>query len=306
MLCLLFFPITKDAFSELKDGGYGLSKLLSLLILFYINWVGSHLSIMSLSGPSLSFCLLLMMVGIHLIVKKENDLVDLMHAYGRQMVKVEFAFLFLFSLYLCLYSLHPELYWGEKPMDFSIFNFSLRNESLPVMDPWFAGEPMKYYYWGYTFFASLAKMAGVQGEIGYALSLATIPALMGSCLYSLLLYLCKKRWLALGGALLIPLASNFKAFWEIVFGEAKFDIYYFWSSTRVFKNLAFAEYPSWSFLFGDLHPHVMSYPFSVLLLTCLVYGLKEVWSKFDIKTHGLFFIFNSISYGVLLGVNGWD
>lgn len=306
MLGILFFPVTKEAFSGLKDGGYGLSRLLALIVLFYINWLGTNLNILTLSGPSLSFCLLVMMLGIHLIVKKENDLVDLMHFYGRHMIKVEFAFLFLFCLYLILYSLHPELYWGEKPMDFSIFNFSLRNSELPLMDPWFAGKPMKYYYWGYTFFASLAKMAGVKGEVGYALSLATIPALMGSCLYSLLLFLCKKRWLALGGTFLIPLASNFKAFWEIVFGEAKFDIYYFWSSTRVFKNLAFAEYPSWSFLFGDLHPHVMSYPFTVLLLTCLVYGLKNVWGDFNPKKQVLFFIFHTLAYGVLIGVNGWD
>lgn len=306
MLGLLFFPITKEAFSGLKDGGYGLSKLLSLMVLIFINWIGANLKIFTLSGPSLSLCLMFIMFGVHLIVKKENDLVDLMHTFGVHMVKVEVLFLFFFCLYLCLYSLHPELYWGEKPMDFSIFNYSLRNVSLPIMDPWFAGKPMKYYYWGYTFFASLSKMAGVKGEVGYALSLATIPAFMASCLYSLLLFLCKKRWLALGGALLLPLASTAKAFWVIVFGEAKFDIYYFWSSTRVFDNLAFAEYPSWSFLFGDLHPHVMSYPFVVLLLTCLFYGLKFVWHNFSLREHYLFFIFHALSYGVLLGINGWD
>ncbi|MCF8060510.1 MAG: DUF2298 domain-containing protein, partial [Bacteriovoracaceae bacterium] len=221
-------------------------------------------------------------------------------------LRVEFLFLFFFCLYLCLYSLHPELFWGEKPMDFTLFNFSMRNQGLPIIDPWFAGEPMKYYYWGYTFFSGMAKMTGAKGEVGYALSLATLPALMGTALYSLFLYLCKKRWLAFGGALFLPLASNYKAFSSIVFGEAKFDIYYFWANTRVFKNMAFAEYPSWSFLFGDLHPHVMSYPFVILLLTCLVYGLHEVWPRFNIREHKLFFLLHALAYGALIGINGWD
>lgn len=306
VLGLLVFPVTKECFKNLKDGGYGLTKTLSLLGLFYVNWLGTSVNVMTFSGPSLSITLLLLLLGTNFLMKKENDLPDLMAQYSNHILKVEFLFLFFFCLYLCLYSLHPELYWGEKPMDFTIFNFSLRNETLPLNDPWFAGEPMKYYYWGYTFFTGLTKMTGASGELGYALSLATLPALMASSLYTLFLYLGKKRWLAFFGALLIPLASNFKAFSSIVFGDAKFDIYYFWSSTRVFKNMAFAEYPSWSFLFADLHPHVMSYPFVILLITCLIYGLHEVWPKFDIKKHKLFFLFHAISYGALLGINGWD
>ncbi len=306
LLGLLIFPLVKQGFKGLADGGYGLSKLLSLLLLYYVNWMGTNIGVLNFSNAALSFSLLLLMIVPHFILKKENDLVDLMNGFSTHIIKVEMIFFILFTLYLCLYSLHPELFWGEKPMDFTIFNFSLRNDSLPFLDPWFAGKPMKYYYWGYYFFSNLAKMSGVKGEVGYALSLATIAGLFGASLYSLCLYLCKKRWLALGGALLIPLASNVKAFWAIVFGEAKFDISYFWSSTRVFDHLAFAEYPSWSFLFADLHPHVMSYPFVVLMLTCLFYGLGKVWHQFDWKEHRLFFFFHALSFGVLLAVNAWD
>lgn len=306
LLGLLLFPVTRKGFKGLGDGGYGLTKILSLLLLYYLNWFGTNLGIFSFSSPSLSFSLLLLMMVPHFVVKKDNDLVDLIAEYSSHIIKVELIFFALFSLYLCVYALHPELFWGEKPMDFTIFNFSLRNNDLPFLDPWFAGRPMKYYYWGYYFFSNLAKMSGVKGEVGYALSLATTAGLFGSALYSLCLFLCKKRWLALGGALFIPLASNIKAFWSIVFGEAKFDISYFWSTTRIFENKAFAEYPSWSFLFADLHPHVMSYPFVVLMMTCLFYGLKRVWPQFSWREHRFFFFFHALSFGVLLAVNTWD
>lgn len=306
LLGLLLFPVIKEGFKGLSDGGYGLSKLLGLLLLFYLNWVGTNLGILNFSSPGLSFSLLLLMVIPHFIVKKENDLLDLISHYSTHIIKVELIFFFLFSIYLCIYSLHPELFWGEKPMDFTLFNFGLRNDSLPFLDPWFAGRPIKYYYWGYYIFSSLAKMSGVAGEVGYALALASTAGLFGTALYTLCLYLCKKRWLALGGALFIPLASNVKAFWSIVFGEAKFDISYFWSSTRVFEQMSFAEYPSWSFLFADLHPHVMSYPFVILMMVCLFYGISKVWCDFSWRHHRHFLFFHALSFGALLAINTWD
>ncbi|MCR9203115.1 MAG: DUF2298 domain-containing protein [Halobacteriovoraceae bacterium] len=279
---------------------------MAILFLFYLNWIFSSIGIMKFSSPSLSFTLLLVVLGLNLLINKKRELIDILQEYSGHILRAELLFLVFFIFFLSIHSLHPEIYWGEKPMDFTLFNYSIRQVEFPLLDPWFAGEVMKYYYWGYTIFAGLSKMAGIQGEIGYALSLATIPALMASSLYSLMIFLVKKKNLAFGAALLIPLAGNFKAFTAIVFSKVKADMLYFFSSTRVFERGEFAEYPSWSILFADLHPHVMAYPFIILTLLFLFYGLRYVWEKFDYKEHGLFFFFYSLCFGSLIGINGWD
>ena len=139
-------------------------------------------------------------------------------------------------------------------MDYTLLNFNIRNTSLPLQDPWFAGNEMHYYYLGYYFYAGMAKMTGVGGELGYALSLVTSAALFAISLFGLLVYLTKRAWTSFWGVLLILYAGNLKSFVSIVIDKKKIDFYSFWSSARVFRGDGFAEFPSWSFLFADLHP----------------------------------------------------
>ena len=75
---------------------------------------------------------------------------------------------------------------------------------------------------------------------------------------------------------------------------------FYWNSTRVFKENLFAEFPIWSFTFGDFHPHVMNYPSTVVFLTFVL--SFEKFQKISLKN--LVFI-------VLLGtsltmVNIWE
>ncbi|CAM9898053.1 unnamed protein product, partial [Chrysoparadoxa australica] len=306
ILGVLFYPVTESVFPKLRDGGYGVTKIISILFLFYLNWMFTSLGVMKFSAPALSFTLMILILALNLVLKKQNDLLTLLNQHSGHILRVEILFLFFFVFFLGIYSLHPEIYWGEKPMDFTLFNYSLRSDQFPLLDPWFAGAIMKYYYWGYTVFAGLSKMAGVNGEIGDALSLATIAALLSSSLYSLMIFLVKKRNLAFGSALLIPLAGNFRAFGDIVFKGVRPDMTYFFSSTRVFERGEFAEYPSWSILFADLHPHVMAYPFVILTMLFLFYGLRYVWENFSLEEHSAFFFFSALSFGCLIGINGWD
>jgi uncharacterized membrane protein len=301
MLGLLFYPTVAAIFPRLNDKGYGVAKTLSVLFLFFINWVLTYIGITSFDNPGLFIALLLVLFHTHTKPSRENDLFELIEAKSTHIIIVELIFFLLFIGFLVVGSFSPEIYWGEKPMDFSILNYAIRNSELPFRDPWLAGEVMHYYYFGYYLFSGLIKMNGVSGEIGYALSLATIPALLASGLYSFLLALTKRLFIAVGGALLIVMGSNLKAFSAIVFGNAAFNWSYFWSTTRVFKNHGFAEYPSWSFLFKDLHPHVMGYPFVVTFLLFFYYYFR--WGKLrDWKLWPFF----SLVWGSLLAINAWD
>ncbi len=306
LLGVLMFPTISTLMPKLPDRGYAISKIISILALFYINWMGTSIGILTFSGPSLSFCLLLLLVLSHLIPHQEADLFELMREKSSYIWKAEFIYLLVFSILLVIQSLHPEIYWGEKPMDYTLLNFNLRNTTLPMQDPWFAGRPMHYYYLGYYIYAGMAKMSGVGGELGYALSVVTCGALFAVTLFGLLVFLTKRAMTSLWGVILIVFAGNFKSFSAIIYDQQKIDFQYFWSTARVFKNKVFAEYPSWSLLFADLHPHVMSYAFSMLYLLLLIYSVEHLWRKSFSRETLFGAALLALSYGALIGINGWD
>lgn len=306
MIGILLFPTVATIFPKLPDKGYSLSKLFSIILLFYINWIFTSLGLMEFSAPSLSFSLLLLMILSHIIPHKDEDLFALIYEKKKFIFKAEFLYLLVFSSFLVIQSQHPDIYWGEKPMDYTLLNFNIRNTSLPLQDPWFAGNEMHYYYLGYYFYAGMAKMTGVGGELGYALSLVTSAALFAISLFGLLVYLTKRAWTSFWGVLLILYAGNLKSFVSIVIDKKKIDFYSFWSSARVFRGDGFAEFPSWSFLFADLHPHVMSYAYSMLYLLVMIYCVEHLWNKKLSSSTLSGVITLSLCFGVLLGINGWD
>ena len=60
-----------------------------------------------------------------------------------------------FAVFLGLRLLNPEIYWGEKPMDFSFLNALYRTTTLPPPEPWFAGSALHYTYFGHFLVAAM-------------------------------------------------------------------------------------------------------------------------------------------------------
>src|SRR4030095_14714711 len=95
------------------------------------------------------FCLLLAALAAGLLFwKRRALLVDFFRERWRLVAAGEAAFAAGFLLFLGIRALNPEIYWGEKPMDFSILNILVRTRSLPASDPWLAGAPLGYYTFG--------------------------------------------------------------------------------------------------------------------------------------------------------------
>ncbi|MBN1584242.1 MAG: hypothetical protein JXA89_26270, partial [Anaerolineae bacterium] len=53
--------------------------------------------------------------------------------------------------------------------------------------------------------------------------------------------------------------------WQILFHDAVLPTFNYWDPSRV-VGLTINEFPYWSFLFADLHPHMMNIPFTVLVI----------------------------------------
>jgi uncharacterized membrane protein len=299
LLGMLFFPVVASLFPKAIDRGYSLSKGISLLFLFWINWIGTSVGIFQFNESGLFLSLFILLLFTHL--KSNADLFDLLEENFKKILTIEISFFILFIFFLIVNSFHPEIYFGEKAMDFNLLNFMTRTEVMPPEDPWFAGKLMNYYYFGYYIFSGLIKMSGAKLDLGYALSMATIPALFGASLFSLLLAVTKRVKYSLFGSTFIVLGSNWKSVSAILVDKVQPNISYFWSTTRVFPGNAFAEYPVWSFLFSDLHPHVMAYPFSLMFLTFFYFHYQNQLGK------NLFvYFFFSLCWGGILGLNTWD
>ena len=266
----------------------------------------SYLGLMKQSRVDLVFIIISMSFFIIFSFLRKASLEKFISKDFNHIWRVELISLIIFSFLILIYGFHPEVFYGEKPMDYSLFFHILRSEELPIMDPWFGGNVLRYYYWGHTFFTSISKIIGTSPETGLTLSLATIGMLLSSNLYSLILFLTRQKNLSFIFSLLLVLSSNFKAFWDGFVLKRAMNLSFLFSNTRVFNDKEFSEYPSWSLLFGDLHPHVMSYPFCIMFLLFLFYGLKYIGGDFSFKKNFSFMILYSLCFGALLAINGWD
>src|SRR5205807_5972340 len=75
-----------------------------------------------------------------------------------------------FLIFLGIRSLDPEIYWGEKPMDFSILNILVRTRTLPSSDPWMAGAPLGYYTFGHEMIVLLTLVTNLSTRFTFNLA----------------------------------------------------------------------------------------------------------------------------------------
>jgi len=308
LLGLMAFPLVSLALPLAPDRGWGVSKVVGLLIFGYINWIipglfgfpyNSFLALMSF------FAMIALAIRLVLKNHKYRNFRRIIVANIKNIATVEIIFASGFFLCLVLNSFHPEIYWGEKPMDFALLNFMVRNTELPITDPWAAGHIMKYYYLGYYIFGGLLKLIPLPTQIGYHICLATISGLMISTLFSLFYLIGRRRILSAVSAFLLVWLSNWQSFAQILFEGQLIGFRTLWHATRVFENEYFAEFPSWSLLFADLHPHVMAYPFTMAFITFAYYFVIKILNQvvpFNFAYMGLL----ALLWGGLLGINTWD
>jgi len=298
-LGLVVYPFMSLFFPHHPDGAYGASRIFGLVLFSYLLWsVTAFFNMPLLHLNILGVLIFLCFIFVAVIFIHDDALLFVKHK--KDLIIVETLFSFLFFFFLIQFSMHPEAYGGEKAMDFSLLSYFTRLEYLPPHDPWAQGSLLRYYYWGYFLFSELLKGAGLIPKVGYLVAMASIGPLMAVACYSFLLGILRRRFLALWGALSIVLACNYQSLINL-FTKRPLDFSYFWSATRVFKMGLFAEFPSWSFTFLDLHPHVMAYPFVIL-------ALLFIWRFFETRFvfNFSFCFFAGISLGVLAVTNFWD
>ncbi len=297
---LVTLPIAISSFRKLPDNGYSASKPLGILLLSYISWLFSYIIGYNRYVILLSLCILGIISAYSYARLKPNINV-------RLLLRNELLFTMVFLFFLIIRAFNPEIHGGEKVSDFMFLNSILRSGSFPPHDAWLSGFRVNtYYYFGYYVIATLTKLAGIPSYISYNLGMALIPALAANVAYGIGYNLTKSKKAGFIGMFLLVFAGNLYTMMVITahllgitttpWGKVP-EIIDYWGASRVIPH-TINEFPYFSFIFGDLHAHVIAIPFALLAIMLILNFLK------DSSTHALLLL--SLSIASLFVFNSWD
>ena len=297
---LVAFPIAYRAFSRMPDRGWAFSKLLGLLFVGFTTWVIGLTHTIPNSRWSVLLALLIV-AGLAQLASRttRDDIRDFIRANRGTVFTVELLFVSVFLAMTLFRASVSTIGVTEQPMDFMFLNAVVTSPHYPPTDPWLAGFPVSYYYLGYVLVGSVTMLSGIATPIAYNLGLATAAAMGAIAAFGVTYNLVRLArggedgaiFAGIGAVFLLLVASNlvgtlelFRAagiggvgFWETI-GVNQFTAptgpssawhpeethLWWWKTSRVVPPGEINEFPLFSFLVGDLHPHVMSIGFVLL------------------------------------------
>ncbi len=301
-LGIITIPLTVNICRNLPDRGYSISKILGVLLLAYVSWVLSYA--LGYSRNEIMLSLLLVCVFSVVIYAKTKPVID-----RKLLFRNELIFGTMFLLFLIIRAYNPGINDGEKVNDFMVLNSILKSTGLPPHDSWLSGFKINmYYYFGAFTIATLTKLIGIPSSIAYNLGMSLLPALAAVAAFGLGYNLTGDKKGGIAAVFMLVFAGNLYPAGVISahvlnmttspWGDVP-GIMNYWGATRIIPNTA-NEFPYFSFIFGDLHAHVIAIPFVLLAITFI---LNVYLSKKLSKTA---LVFMSLALGSLFVFNSWD
>ena len=211
---------------------------------------------------ALAFVLLAIWVlsGRHIRKLRLSDLQDELPALALFCLSLIFAQLLCFTW--------PDFVSiGERLRDYAILAATIDSPSVAT-EPWMSGATLNYYVYWYRFGALLSQFGRLEVWNTYHLLAAFSIAS-----YCAMAYLCGRIVAkfsisgALASAIIIAAGSNFDGLMSVF----EFDKNW-WRPSRVILG-AINEFPAWSFILGDLHPHftnLVFFPFALCAIALVI------------------------------------
>ena len=314
------------AFGNLPSRGAFLAKPIGVLLVAYVGWLLLFLGPFT-NNRGFHLAVLFGLAAISVVARYATPRLRRMkYPTWRRIIATELVFAVVFLGYAVYRSRNPEIWGTEKPMDFALMNGVILSPTFPPNDPWFAGHGINYYYFGYVLSSAFTWASGVKSAVGFNLALGTFLALafagVSSLAYDLvgLIRPLAGRLARYGTgvvtAALVMLGGNLYVFHIIGDPQAlSFWKGMGWDATRVIQSSAdgklvdytINEFPVFSFILGDLHPHVMALPFT-LLATSLAVAWFVNWSRLSRLKPGDLAVAAITGWvlGSLYVINSWD
>ena len=312
MIGLISFPISYFLFRKSYDKGYMFSKIIGLFIISYLAWLIGfiHFSTVTI------WVVIAAVTGLSafILVKLKEEIMDFIKRKCGLILVTELFFFFVFMLYAHFRMYQPDIIGTEKFMDFAFMNSIAKADKMPPFDPWMYGKGLyiSYYYFGYLMMALLMKISAVPNGIAYNLALTSVVALSATAMVGLIYNLTKNYLIGFLAAAFLLVISNLDGFIQVMNNGWSFANFNWWHSSRIIDypeyDITINEFPFFSFLLGDMHPHQMAIPFALLALnTALVFIKSEDKKLFGTDINRLpFIVFAGLLLGGLWFLNSWD
>ena len=328
-------------------GGWAWARLIGLLLFGYLVWLPVSMGLWPYNRWSLLWALvLLLLLNAALLAwigraagarpalpGGARALLAHLHTHWRAILLSEALFLGAFAFMALLRAYNPDLwqpYWGgEKPFEFGFLNAILRSPVMPPYDPFMSDARINYYYYG-LFLASLPiKATGIAPAVGFNLVIATLFALTLAGAFALVARLTGRLRYGLAGGAFVVLLGNLAAAFPVGWGQGLAPVRaaladglagfgerlgsWFVGPSRVIvipdRLVTINEFPLWSYLFADLHPHLIAMPIAILL-TALAYELFDARAGAAGRPGwlpgGSRWLLAALTLGALAVTNSWD
>jgi YYY domain-containing protein len=340
LLGLLSFPLAYRVFSRLPDRGWTLSKPLGLLLLGYGVWMLGLSNTIPNSRWSVLLVLVIVAALAYLASRGHwHQMVEFVRRRPYTLLASEGLFLLLFLGWALFRAQVPDIAHTEQPMDLALLNATITSPHYPPNDPWLAGHGVSYYYLGYLMIGALTMLSGTAVSVAYNLGLVTVASLGGLAAFGIVYNLVRLSrgsergalFAGAGAAFLLLIASNLEgalemaraagaggeSFWNFI-GIDRLtapaspsatwvpeDFWWWFRASRVF---AITEFPMFSFVLGDMHPHVMSIPFLLLAVALAVqlFLTPRLLAFTWLREHWPLALTLPVAIGGLAAINLWD
>ena len=332
LVFLASLPLAARLMRWLPDRGVVLAKPLGLLLVSWFVWMGASVGLWAFSRGAVALSILLLASVSAFVLYRNRSLIGLARRNWRYIVGVEALFIVAYLAFVLVRAANPDLWhaWrgGEKPMDLAYLIAVVKSSSFPPYDPWYAGGFINYYYFGFVPVAVLIRLTGIVPEVAYNLTLPMLFAFTLAGAFSVGCNLASSLrlrgaglarrwnpvWAGAAAALLVAVLANVdgaaqlaQGAWRVVVEGGPFGQFDFWRSSRLMPGqIAINEFPYWTFLFGDLHAHLISLPFQVVavgLAANLVLGARRA-SSLRVLLPALVTL--GFVVGAFAAINTWD
>ncbi len=253
---------------------------------------------------------------------------QVVQARSRELLAGEAIFVNGFIWFALVRAFNPDLWhpvWGgEKPMEFGFLNAVLRSPVMPPYDPFFSDGYINYYYYGYMLLSIPIKLTGIAPAIAYNLALATLFGLVLAGASSLVAHLTGRLRYGLLAAVLVGVVGNLGGVFTVGWSRGLSSVLQAWRNgdpagfggrlgdwfigpSRIVEG-TINEFPYFSFLYADLHPHLIALPITLLAIA-LALRLYEQHRRVPLAFDGYAYLLYgtaALILGTLAVTNSWD
>lgn len=306
---LLSVPAAFCVFSERLERGYAFTKIATILCVSYLAWLLAHTGVFRADVALMTGAAAYIALNAAIAARRRADLLAWLRGGGWRVILVNDAFWTAgFLFFAWQRSMAPEIFGAEKYMDFAFLNGLVRAESMPPLDPWMSGETINYYYFGYLMLANLWRSVPIDAAFAYNLCVAMLGGLAFSGAAAIGRALSGKWIYGAVSGLLAMVVTNLDAFLQWWEKGSLYGLDY-WRSTRVVgAGDTINEFPFFTAVHGDLHPHFIVMPVTLLLLAILLDPGRRrpfapgslTWD--DIATFALI----AFVYGAAITISPWE